>query len=604
MYILVINSGSSTVKIDLIHAKTEEKVFAWIADKVLSDEVTVIDENKNVTACPNISGHAEVLEFLFGLAEKYFEQYPLVAVGHRVAHGGEECKMPTYITDEVEQIIQKYAELVPLHNPAALAGVKAAKKKFPNLPCIAVFDTSFHQTLPRRAVTYPFPKEINEKYRIRRFGFHGTSHRFVCEKAAEYLNTDKENLRIVSCHLGNGASIAAVEFGRSVDTSMGITPIEGMLMGTRSGDIDPGILLDIMEKENMSPKDARDMLNTRSGLKGLTGTSDMREIEKLAAEGNDDARLAIYVFAHRLRKYIGAYAAVMGGVDAIVLTGGIGENSAMIRHRGLQRLDFLGAVIDEEKNHDAAVSIRKPVFEISASWSRCKILVVRTDEQLAIAKECRALLEKEHDIQFAKKIPVAVSARHVHLTQAHVEVLFGKGYHLQNEKELSQPGNFACRETVTLVGPKNNIENVRILGPCRNYSQVEISRTDEFLLGIDAPVRASGHIENTPGMTILGTDGRKLHLDKGVICAWRHIHINDKDAALFGVKDKDVISVEINNKQGRSLIFGDVLIRVDPAFVLEMHIDTDEANAAEIHSGDFGLLVETNAEAQMQSKKA
>jgi acetate kinase len=359
-----------------------------------------------------------------------------------------------------------------------------------------------------------------------------------------------------------------------------------------------------MEKEKMSPKDAREMLNTRSGLKGLTGSSDMREIEKLAAAGNDDARLAIYVFAHRLRKYIGAYSAVMGGVDAIVLTGGIGENSAMIRHRALQRLDFLGAVIDEEKNHDAAVSIQKPVFEISTSWSRCKILVVRTDEQLAIAKESRALLEKEHDIHFAKKIPVAVSARHVHLTQAHVEVLFGEGYQLQYEKELSQPGNYACRETVTLVGPKNNLEKVRILGPCRGYSQVEISRTDEFLLGIDAPVRASGHIENTPGMTILGTEGRKLHLDKGVICAWRHIHINEKDASLFGVKDKDVISVEINNQQGRSLIFGDVLIRVDPAFVLEMHIDTDEANAAEIHSGDFGLLVETNAEAQMQSKKA
>lgn len=570
---------------------------------MLSENPEIIDENKNCLAKINQSGHNAALEYIFRMLEEKYSEYSLVAIGHRVAHGGDDFKTPVYIDENVESAVEKYAFLAPLHNPAALAGIKAARQYYPNLPNIAVFDTAFHQTLPRRAYTYAFPKEINQKYGVRRYGFHGTSHQFVSAKAAEYLKTTKENLRIISCHLGNGASIAAVEFGRSVDTSMGMTPIEGMIMGTRSGDIDAGILLDIMQREGWTAEQARKMLNNDSGLKGLTGTSDMRDIEKMAAEGNDDARLAIYVFAHRLRKYIGAYAAVMGGVDVILLTGGIGENSAMIRHRALQRLDFLGAVLDETKNHDAKVTIENPVFEISTSWSRVKILVVRTDEQLAIAKECRILLEKRGEINCSKNIPVAVSARHVHLTQEHVEALFGKGHKLTYIKELTQPGNYACAETVTLVGPKNNLENVRILGPCRKETQVEISRTDEFLLGIDAPVRASGHIENTPGLTLIGTDGRSLVLEKGVICAWRHIHMSEKDAEEFGVKDKDVISVQINNKQGRSLIFGDVLVRVNPAFVLEMHIDTDEANAAEIHSGDVGMLLATDVSATAFSKK-
>ncbi len=603
MHILVLNSGSSTIKLDLINTQTEDKIFSWLIDKVLSSEPIIYDIHHQIIAKLDISGHEKALEAAFLLIENLYSHVKIEGIGHRVAHGADEFRAAIEINAEVEAVIEKLSELAPLHNPAALAGIRTARRYYPLLKNIAVFDTAFHHTLPRRAYTYPFPKEINEKYHVRRYGFHGTSHQFVAQKAAEYLKTDISTLRIISCHLGNGCSADAIEFGRSVDTSMGITPIEGLVMGSRAGDIDTGILLDIMRKENMSPDAALAMLSSKSGLLGLTGTSDMREVEAMAADGNDDARLAIYVFAHRLRKYIGAYAAVMGGVDAIVFTGGIGQNSAMIRHRAVQRLDFLGAVIDEERNHDAKVSVENPVFEISTSWSRCKILVVRTDEQLAIAQESALILEKKQEINCNLSIPVSVSARHVHLTQEHVEVLFGKGYHLHNLKELSQPNNFACEETVTLVGPKNQLEKVRILGPCRNYTQVEISRTDEFLLGIDAPIRASGQIENSPGLTLIGTEGRKLVLEKGAICAWRHIHMSVQDAINFGVKDKDVISVQINNHEGRSLTFGDVLIRVDPSFVLEMHIDTDEANAAEIHSGDTGSLIPTNISAQAFSKK-
>lgn len=369
-------------------------------------------------------------------------------------------------------------------------------------------------------------------------------------------------------------------------------------MGTRSGDIDFGAVASLAKQENLSFDQMEKLLNSESGLKGLSRVSnDLRDILQAAEQGNDHARMAIQVFCHRIRKYIGAYAAVMGGVDAIVFTGGIGENSAEIRQRAAQRLDFIGAILNEDLNRDLKLSAEQPVAAFSEPNSRVHLLAIKTNEQLAIAQEAYYLLEKTMKKPVQKRIPIAVSARHVHLTRQAVEILFGEGYQLQELRPLSQPNQFAAKETVTLIGPRNSIENVRILGPCRNQNQVEISRTDEFFLGIDAPVRKSGNISGSPGITIKGQKGT-LTLHEGVICAWRHIHMSPADAEVFSVKDKDLVAIQVNSGE-KSLTFNNVLIRVSDKFKLEMHIDTDEANAAEIYQGFQGELTLTNADATL-----
>ena len=328
----------------------------------------------------------------------------------------------------------------------------------------------------------------------------------------------------------------------------------------------------------------------------------MRDIEERAAQGDERCRLAIHVFAHRLRKYIGAYAAVMGGVDAIVFTGGIGQNSALIRHRVAQRLDFLGARLDEDRNRDARVSRTQPVAEVSTPRSRVALLAVATDEEHAIAAATARLVREQDRVERLRAIPIAVSARHVHLTQEAVEVLFGPGHQLTVLKPISQPGQFACEEKVNLIGPRSTIAGVRVLGPVRPRCQVEVSRTDEFALGIDAPVRDSGDVDSSPGITLEGPAGR-LTLREGVICARRHIHMAPEDADAFGVKDRDVVEVAVDS-EGRNLIFGDVLVRVSSKFILEMHIDTDEANAAEIpREGLDGLLISTANTAHLLRRK-
>jgi acetate kinase len=344
------------------------------------------------------------------------------------------------------------------------------------------------------------------------------------------------------------------------------------------------------------------MLNEHSGLAGLTGgLSDMRDIIAKAAQGDEACRLALQVVTHRLRKYIGAYAAVMGGVDAIVFTGGIGENSAEIRHRAIQRFDYLGAIIDEDLNRDIHLTDENNVAEFSASNSRVKLLAVKTDEQLAIAQESAKVIEEKFKVNTIPLIPIAISARHIHLCRETVDLLFGKGYELTVKNPLSQPGQFAANETLTIVGPKNKIEKVRILGPLRPKDQVEISRTDEFFLGIDAPVRESGQTENSPGITLIGPAGTTT-IKEGVICAWRHIHMHTSDAAIFGVEDKDIVEVDVDDPI-RPITFKNVLIRVSDKFKLEMHIDTDEGNAAEISNGESGTLNLTGKSCQLKKKR-
>ena len=300
---------------------------------------------------------------------------------------------PTRIDDTVLEEIEQLSDLAPLHNPPALAAVRQAREAYPRTPHIAIFDTAFHATLPLHAREYALPQELRQRFGIRRYGFHGISHAHVMQSVATHLGVDAGKLRIISCHLGNGASATAIEQGRSVDTSMGMTPLEGLVMGTRGGDLDPGVLLHLLHSDALDAKALDAVLNNKSGMQGLTGTHDMREIERRAAAGDEGCRVAIAIYAHRVRKYIGAYAAVMGGVDAIAFTGGVGENSAAIRRACLERLEFLGAELDDGKNRDARPDAATGCCEISRAGSRTRLLVVRADEELAMAVEAAALLD-------------------------------------------------------------------------------------------------------------------------------------------------------------------------------------------------------------------
>lgn len=597
MKILVINCGSSSIKADVIDPVSGERFRKLRVQRVDGIEAIASWDGAADIAL-SVTGHEAIMKQLL---PQLVDGLEIAAVGHRVVHGGDSFSEPTRITNEVVKVIQSLSPLVPLHNPANLKGIHIACKFMPNVVHVAVFDTAFHQTLPKRARAYAIPKHIADKHGVKRFGFHGTSHEYVAKAAAEYLHADLRQLRLITCHLGNGCSITAVEYGRSVETSMGMTPLEGLVMGTRSGDIDPGALIHIAREEGWGINEMDAMLHNERGLKGISGAgNDMRDIIDSAADGDEQAQLAIHVFTHRLRKYIGAYVAVMGGVDAIVFTGGIGENSAVIRHRTTQRLDYLGAILNEDLNRDLQLSKSSPVVDFSTPYSRVKLLAVATDEELCIARHAAKLALDKDKVNEVPVIPIAVSARHVHLTQETLEKLFGAGYQLTEKKPLSQPGQFAANELVTIVGPKNRIERVRILGPVRSGDQVEISRTDEFFLGIDAPVRESGKTENTPGIKIIGPAG-EVTINEGVICAWRHIHMTPEDAVTFGVQDKDIVEVRIGEGD-RSLTFGNVLIRVSPKYKLEMHIDTDEGNAAELSQGARGVLISTTGMAHLEKR--
>jgi acetate kinase len=602
MQILVVNCGSSSVKAEVIDLTSGKRIIVMSVDRISDAQPKLkFSDSDEVLSCPS-SGHDQALSFAFPLLISKLDASLLKGVGHRIVHGGKIFDEPVIITEEVEKQIDELKSLAPLHNPINLLGVKIAKKFFPDVPHVAVFDTAFHSTIPAKAKNYALPKNLIDKHHIERYGFHGTSHQYVAQQAANYLGADIHDLRIISCHLGNGASVCAIEHGLSVETSMGMTPLEGLVMGTRSGDLDAGIITYLMEKEGKTWQEISDMLNKESGMKGIAGSNDMRDLEEKAAEGDVNAQLAIEMFVHRLRKYIGSYAAVMGGADVLIFTAGIGENSTSLRHKVVQKLNFMRAILDDNKNKMLKFIGVENVEEISASNSLCKILVVKTDEQLAIAEQSAKLIKSSKlKDQGPRSIPIAVSARHIHLTQESVDILFGKGYQLTEHKPLSQPGQFACKEMLTLVGPKNKIEKVRILGPTRPKDQVEISRTDEFFLGIDAPIRESGHVEGSPGLTLIGPNG-KLDLKEGVICAWRHIHMHPDDAEYFGVKDKDIVEIRIENQE-RGLTFGNVLIRVSEKFKLEMHIDTDEANAAELNQGAEGSLMLTGAGGMLTKKK-
>jgi acetate kinase len=459
------------------------------------------------------------------------------------------------------------------------------------VPHVAVFDTAFHHTLPADAYLYGLPYELYKNKGVRRYGFHGTSHHYVSLRAAQFLKRRPNELRLVSCHLGNGASLCAVDHGRSVDTSMGFTPAEGLIMGTRCGDVDAGVLAFLERTEHLTATQSEEMLNKKSGLLGLSGvSSDMREVLKAAGEGQARSLLALKAYCYRVRKYIGAYVASMGGLDAVIFTGGVGQGSAEVRALALQGLECMGMVLDAQRNRDARGF--DEVCRVSTDDSKVAVLVVPTDEERMMAREAlrtvsRSYISRVLEAQKQQPFLVEVSAHHIHLTQEHVEALFGKGYQLTKHADLSQPGQYACKEQLAIVGPKGRIERVRILGPTRKYTQIEIAMTEQFRLGVAPPIRESGDIADTPGCTLESPTG-SVKVDRGVICALRHVHMTPADALRYGVRDKSFVRVRIGGD--RELVFGDVLVRVDPNFSLAMHIDTDEANAANVKTGAQGYI--------------
>jgi acetate kinase len=398
MNILVINAGSSSLKYQLIDSGSE-KVLAkglveriGLAGSVLKhapdgrDKVEIKEEIKDHTAAVSLVLKA-LTDKKHGVIKNLSE---IGAVGHRIVHGGEKFSGSVLLSEDVMQAIRDNIELAPLHNPANIMGIEACAANLSDVPMAGVFDTAFHQTMPKKAFLYGLPMNAYKNYKIRRYGFHGTSHKFVAFRTAEILKQDINDLKIITCHLGNGSSIAAIKGGKVLDTSMGFTPLEGLVMGTRSGDIDPTVVQYLMNKINMSLEEAINYLNKKSGVLGLSGvSSDFRDITQAAKEGNMDAAVALEVFCYRVKKYIGSYAAAMGGVDVIVFTAGIGENDLNIRRMVMEDMDFLGCRIDDAKNNGA----RGAETIISTDDSKVKIMVVPTNEELMIARETACIIK-------------------------------------------------------------------------------------------------------------------------------------------------------------------------------------------------------------------
>ncbi|MBO5296661.1 MAG: acetate kinase [Candidatus Homeothermus sp.] len=397
MNILVLNCGSSSVKYKLIDVDSKKTLAEGGVEKVglpgsflkfkLPDgekktiEMPIPDHKKAINGILNI-----LTDPTYGCIKSFDE---INAVGHRVVHGGEKFNKSVKIDDEVIAKIKECYDVAPLHNPANMTGIEAITELMPGVPQVAVFDTAFHQTMPKEAYMYALPYELYEKYAIRRYGFHGTSHRYVSRRACDFLGLPYDKQRVITCHIGNGGSITAVLDGKSVDTSMGLTPVEGLMMGTRIGDVDPGALTFIMDKEHLTTKELSDLINKKSGVAGISGiSSDMRDIDAAIEKGDERAKLALDMYIYRIIKYVGAFAAVLNGVDVIVFTGGVGENQQILRKRVCDHLTYMGVKIDDEVNF----SSRGEEKLISAPDSAVKVVVIPTDEELMIARDTEAIV--------------------------------------------------------------------------------------------------------------------------------------------------------------------------------------------------------------------
>ena len=396
MNVLVINCGSSSLKFQLINSESEKVLAKGLCERIGIDGRLVYQKagnDKEITEA-SMPTHKEAIQMVLEAltnektgAIKSLEE--VNAIGHRIVHGGEKFASSAIITDEMIKAVEECNDLAPLHNPANLIGIRVCSELMPNVPQVGVFDTAFHQTMPAKAYLYGLPIEYYKNYKVRRYGFHGTSHSFVSKRAVEFLGLDKDNSKVIVCHLGNGSSISAVQNGKCVDTTMGLTPLEGVVMGTRSGSIDPAIVEYIAKKENLDLAGVMNVLNKKSGLQGMSGvSSDMRDLRAAAAEGNEDAKNAIEVLCYGIAKYVGGYVAAMNGVDAIVFTAGIGENVGMIREKVCSYLGYLGVTIDAKANEAMGEEV-----VISGADSKVKVAVIPTNEELAICRDTVALVK-------------------------------------------------------------------------------------------------------------------------------------------------------------------------------------------------------------------
>ena len=404
MNVLVINAGSSSLKYQLINVEMQELLAKGLCERVGSDEAVhkhglgSNEVTENVPMPDHDHAVALVLEAITSGPSKAIGSLEEIdAVGHRIVQGGKYFDRSVIIDEDVIAKIDEMAELAPLHNKAAIMGIRGCQHHMPDTPMVAVFDTSFYQSLPPKAYMYPIPYELYEKYSIRKYGAHGTSHRYIAERAADLLEEDLQDLKLITCHLGNGCSISAVDHGIAVDTSMGLTPLDGLMMGTRCGSIDPAIVTYVMQKEGLTPAEMDDLLNKKSGLFGVSGISnDLRNVDEQAEHGNERAQLAIEMYANSAKRYIGQYIAVMGGVDCIVLTGGVGENSAKMRRMIFAGLQTMGIVLDNERNRTGPRE-----REISTDESQVLIVIIPTDEELMIARDTYELV---HDLVYSDEI--------------------------------------------------------------------------------------------------------------------------------------------------------------------------------------------------------
>ena len=393
MKILVLNSGSSSIKYKLFNMDTKTVLAAGVIEQIGEPQGRLTHQTRNAQGnMDDIEKTGAVADHMAGFqmmgdalrqSGALQDTAELAGIGHRVVHGGEAFKKPTLISDAVIDTIRRLSPLAPLHNPANLLGIQVALQNAPRVPQVAVFDTAFHQSLPEHAYRYAIPHELYKDHQVRRYGFHGTSHNYVAQQAAKMLNRPLDSFNLITLHLGNGASASAIQKGKSIDTSMGMTPLEGLIMGTRCGDIDPAIIFYLKRKTGLTRDEVETLLNKHSGLKGISGIVDMREILKFAQEGHFRAKLAIEMFCYRIKKYIGAYVAVLGRLDALVFTAGIGERSAPIREIACQGLSHLGIEVDPQKNKHPS----KKAFEIQTRTSNVKILVIPTNEELEIAAQ-------------------------------------------------------------------------------------------------------------------------------------------------------------------------------------------------------------------------
>ena len=396
MKILVLNCGSSSLKYQLINMETEEVMASGKYERIGEDEAFITHKvnGQKIEIKHPAKTHEEAVDFT--LKQLINPEYKVIdsldeisAIGHRLVHGGEKINKSVIITDEVVEVLKECIDLAPLHNPAGIIGIEACKKEMPGKPMVGVFDTAFHQTMPKERYIYPIPYEYYKKYGIRKYGFHGTSHMYVSQRLAEIVGKDISELKIVTCHLGQGSSICAVEGGKSVDTSMGLTPLAGIPMVTRSGDLDPSVVTFLMKKEGWTAEEAENMLNKKSGVQGISGLApDFREIEAASYGDNERAEIAIEKFKYEIASYIAKYAVAMNGVDYIVFTGGVGENQINIRRGICEKLEFMGVKIDVEANN-----VRGEEKEISAPDSKVKVYLVPTNEELMIAKETARLIK-------------------------------------------------------------------------------------------------------------------------------------------------------------------------------------------------------------------